>query len=141
MLLAVFKGISQYQMHLTDPKYLYSFAIVCQSRDGFQCINICRFLLPDVFPVPHYTLIDIWDHQSEDDLNISRRFHSISVFQDGRQFKSGPDRHGREAHENILAEFLMMFMRQRSSSCCTSNRKRERLIPGQGSFQRQVSIM
>lgn len=86
MLLAVFKRVSQYQMHSTDPKYLYAFAIACykQSWDGFQCISICRFLLPDVFPVPHYTLIDIWDHRSDDDLNISRMFYSISVFQDGR---------------------------------------------------------
>lgn len=29
MLLAVFKRVSQYQMHSTDPKYLYAFAIAC----------------------------------------------------------------------------------------------------------------
>lgn len=88
MLLAALKKVSHYQRHSTDPKYLYSFAVVCYRLSpgvDFNASVSAGFLLPDVFPVPHCTFIDTWDHQSDDDdLNISRRFSSISVFQDGR---------------------------------------------------------
>lgn len=33
MLLAVIKRVSEYQMHSTDPKYLYSFTIVSPGMD------------------------------------------------------------------------------------------------------------
>lgn len=86
MLLAVFRGVIHYQMHLTDPKYLYSSAIVfykLSPRTDFNASVSADFCYTDVFPVPHYTLIDTGDHQTDDDLNISRRFSSISVFQEG----------------------------------------------------------
>lgn len=55
MLLAVFKKVSEPQMHSTDPKYLYSFATVCYklrpgmdfsaSVSAYFCCQMCFLYL------------------------------------------------------------------------------------------------